>query len=301
MADEPTRRLIDQFLDSAWAEDGLADNTLDAYRTDLSGFARAGLFILDDGDRVVFDASRLPQLMARALRGGTSVRTLRRRFSALRRLVGWLRRSGRMEGDPLAGFEPPRLPGRLPGVLSGDQVRALLEAPDTTTAHGIRDRCMLEVLYASGMRVGELVAVDLPMINTRQGLVRVTGKGGKDRLVPLGEIALDWLERWQGEPRRRWLRAGPTDALFIGPRGARLTRQAVWLRIRKHALGAGIHAPVSPHKLRHSFATHLLDHGADLRVVQLLLGHSDLATTQIYTHVAAGRLKSLHRTHHPRG
>lgn len=295
--------IIDRFLDAAWAEDGLAESTLSAYRNDLVGFARSGLFVSGDSNPQGFeiDAARLPAILATRIRDGGSVTTLRRQFSSLRRFCAWLRIQGRLSADPLATLEPPKLPRRLPGVLSEGQVEALLNAPDTGTALGVRDRTMLEVLYASGMRVSELTAIEMPDMNFRQGLVRVTGKGGKDRLTPLGEQALDWLQRWCDGPRRDWLGQPQSDALFISSRGGGLTRQAVWHRIRNHALQAGIAAPVSPHKLRHSFATHLLDHGADLRVVQLLLGHADLATTQIYTHVANARMKSLHAQHHPRG
>lgn len=294
---------IDRFLDAAWAADGLAESTLAAYRNDLIGFSRSGLFDCDGvaTGKLQFASGRLPAILSSRIREGTGVTTIRRQFSALRRFCAWLRLHGALDGDPLALLEPPRMPRRLPGVLSEAQVEALLDAPDTETALGLRDRAILEVLYASGMRVSELTSVQLPDLNMRQGLVRVTGKGGKDRLTPLGEQAIDWVARWCDGPRRQWIRKSPCDSLFISSRGAGLTRQAVWHRIRDHARRAGIANPVSPHKLRHSFATHLLDHGADLRVVQLLLGHADLATTQIYTHVANARMKTLHQQHHPRG
>lgn len=294
---------IDRFLDAAWAEDGLAESTLAAYRNDLIGFSRSGLFVLSESDaeRFEIDATGLPAILAARIRAGAGVTTLRRQFSTLRRFCAWLRLQGRLCADPLAGLDPPKLPRRLPGVLSERQVEALLDAPDTKTPLGLRDRAILEVLYASGMRVSELTAIGLPQMNVRQGLVRVTGKGGKDRLTPLGEQALDWLQRWCDGPRLEWLGTPPSESLFISSRGSGLTRQAVWHRIRTYARQAGINTPVSPHKLRHSFATHLLDHGADLRVVQLLLGHADLGTTQIYTHVANARMKSLHERHHPRG
>jgi len=294
---------VDRFLDAAWAEDGLAESTLVAYRNDLLGFLRAGLFVLNSAERDRFEigVARLPAILATRIRTGVRVTTLRRQLSALRRFCAWLRMHGLLASDPLAGLDPPKLPRRLPGVLSERQVEALLAAPDTQTPLGVRDRAMLEVLYASGMRVSELTGITMPELNFRQGLVRVTGKGGKDRLTPLGEQALDWLQRWCEGPRRDWLGQSTTDALFLSSRGTGLTRQAVWHRIRLHAIRAGISSSVSPHKLRHSFATHLLDHGADLRVVQLLLGHADLATTQIYTHVANARMKSLHERHHPRG
>lgn len=298
---------IERFLDSIWAESGLADNTLDAYRRDLAGFHQAGLLRFNvsmrDGERcaVGIDAAQLPGLLAARLRAGASVSSLRRQLSALRRFCAWLRRNGELEGDPLAGLLAPKKPLRLPAMLTESEVEALLAAPDPESRIGIRDRAMLEALYAAGLRVSELVDLDLAAVNLRQGLVRVRGKGGKDRLAPLGDQAQDWLQRWCDGPRRDWQREPGQGALFLSARGQRLTRQAVWYRIRAHARNAGILKPVSPHKLRHSFATHMLDHGADLRVVQLLLGHSDLATTQIYTHVARARLKNLHGSHHPRG
>ncbi|MFU8878452.1 MAG: site-specific tyrosine recombinase XerD [Wenzhouxiangellaceae bacterium] len=298
---------IERFLDSVWAESGLADNTLQAYRNDLSGFHRAGLFAMDPEEaahqriEVRFDSARLPTLLGERLRAGVSVASLRRQISALRRFCNWLRRNGELHEDPLAGLLAPRKPLRLPGLLSESEVEALLAAPDPATAIGIRDRAMFEVLYAAGLRVSELIGLDLASVNLRQGLVRARGKGGKERLAPLGDQAQDCLQRWRDGPRRDWQRDAAESALFISARGQRLTRQAVWYRIRLHARTAGIGKAVSPHKLRHSFATHMLDHGADLRVVQLLLGHADLATTQIYTHVARSRLKDLHGSHHPRG
>jgi len=303
MPDREPATLIDRFLDAAWAGDGLADATLDAYRNDLTGFARSDLFALgpDGSTAIEIDSARLVRLLAERLRSGIRVATMRRQISALSRFCAWLRLQGLLEGDPLNHIEAPRRPQRLPEVLSSEQVESLIDAPDVDTPLGVRDRAILEVLYASGMRVSELTSVELPAVNLRQGLIRVTGKGGKDRLVPLGEHASEWITRWCEGPRRRWVSATGSPALFISARGQPLTRQAVWYRIRGHARWAGIGDGVSPHKLRHSFATHLLDHGADLRVVQLLLGHADLATTQIYTHVASRRLQQLHRRHHPRG
>lgn len=300
----PESASIDQFLDSAWAEDGLAPQTLDAYRNDLAGFHRAGLFdFLDSAATGMrrLDSSRLMSILSSRLRGGLHVATLRRQISALRRYCSWLRRHNLLEHDPLATLEAPRKPLRLPDVLSEDQVEALVKAPVASSPLGLRDRAMLEVLYASGLRVSELTGLEMQAVNFGQGMVRVTGKGGKERLAPLGEEALDWLGKWCSGPRRDWLDHQGSAAVFISRRGTPLSRQAVWHRIRVHASVAGIAAPVSPHKLRHSFATHLLDHGADLRVVQLLLGHADLSTTQIYTHVASARLKNLHQKHHPRG
>lgn len=292
--------LIDRFIDAIWAEDGLAPRSLDAYRTDLTGFDRSGLFISADR-RIEIDREALMREFARRLRNGIAVSTLRRQLSALRRFCAWLRREGHMTGDPLAAFEPPKRPLRLPGVLTEAEVRALMDAPDTDEPLGLRDRAMLEVLYATGLRVSELAGLERSAVNLRQGVLRVTGKGGKDRLVPLGEAAQDWLDRWLQGPRADWARPGGSDAVFLSQRGAALSRQAVWQRIRRYAVLLGFGARLTPHKLRHSFATHMLDHGADLRVVQLLLGHADLATTQIYTHVAQARLKELHHRHHPRG
>ena len=291
--------LIDRFIDSAWAEDGLAAQSLDAYRNDLTGFDRSGLFV-SRGRRLEVDRRALMDVFARRLREGTQVSTLRRQLSALRRFCAWLRREGRMVDDPLAAFEPPRAPLRLPGVLSEHEVQSLLSAPDVDTPLGLRDRAMLEVLYASGLRVSELAGLERANVNLRQGVIRVTGKGGKDRLVPLGESACRWLERWMDGPRRQWA-DNSDEQVFVSRRGRGLSRQAIWHRIRRYAVVLGFGARLTPHKLRHSFATHMLDHGADLRAVQMLLGHADLATTQIYTHVAQARLKDLHHRHHPRG
>ena len=291
--------LIDRFIDSVWAEDGLAPKSLDAYRNDLSGFARSGLFVAN-GCRLEVDRRTLMDVFAKRLRGGTQVSSLRRQLSALRRFCAWLRRDGRMTDDPLANFEPPRAPLRLPGVLREHEVQSLLDAPDVETSLGLRDRAMLETLYASGLRVSELAGLERSNLNLRQGVVRVTGKGGKDRLVPLGDAACQWLGRWMDGPRRDWVQDS-NEQVFVSRRGRGLSRQAIWQRIRNYAISLGLGARLTPHKLRHSFATHMLDHGADLRVVQMLLGHADLATTQIYTHVAQARCEALHHRHHPRG
>lgn len=291
--------LIDRFVDALWAEDGLAPKTLDAYRNDLIGFDRSGLFVCASGVLSI-ERRSLMNLFAERLRAGMKVSTLRRQLSALRRFCAWLRRERAMRDDPLANFEPPRTPLRLPGVLSEHEVQSLLDSPDTATGLGIRDRAMLEVLYASGLRVSELAGLQRANVNLRQGVLRVTGKGGKDRLVPLGDTASHWLAQWVAGPRDEWAAVG-VEEVFLSRRGRGLSRQAIWQRIRKYALELGFGARLTPHKLRHSFATHMLDHGADLRVVQMLLGHADLATTQIYTHVAQARLKDLHDRHHPRG
>lgn len=298
-----SERLIDRFLDAAWSESGLAGNTLSAYRSDLQALRRAGLLdpLSDDPPEKSLDTSRLMRLLSARLAAGDSVRSVQRQISSLRRFFRWARREGLLVEDPLARLEPPRAGRRLPALLTESQVRALLSSPAIDSVLGVRDRTVLEVLYASGMRVSELVATDLADVNLRQGLIRVLGKGGKARLVPLGDSARQWLEEWLHRARPQMLRRRTCEALVISHRGGRLTRQAVWQRIRRHARDAGIPVPVSPHMLRHSFATHMLDHGADLRVVQMLLGHADLSTTQIYTHVARGRLQNLHRQHHPRG
>ncbi len=291
--------LIDRFLDAVWSEDGLAEHTLAAYRADLYALVHAS----DDARSVLINPSEaaLAQYLSGRLAAGLSVASVRRQVSAIRRFYRWARRERVIDCDPLARLEPPRLAGRLPRLLSEEQVERLLQAPGDDHPLAVRDRAILETLYASGLRVGELVRLELAQINSRQGVIRVTGKGGRDRLVPLGEQAMGWLESWHDRFRPLLVRDRPTRALFVSRTGRPLTRQAVWQRLRLHARTAGIEVRVSPHMLRHSFATHMLDHGADLRVVQLLLGHADLATTQIYTHVARTRLKNLHREHHPRG
>lgn len=288
---------IEAYLDALWSEHGLASNTLAAYRSDLLAFAgwlaarRVALLAARRADVLGYLAA------SRAVRAST----LARRLSALRRFYAYQQREGRVELDPCGRVDAPRLGRSLPSVLSEGQVEALLAAPDTTRPRGARDRCMLEVLYATGLRVSELVALGAGQINVSQGVLRVIGKGGKERMVPLGEEALAWLERYQREARPVLLGGRHSSALFVTARAAAMTRQAFWHLLRRYALQAGIEAPLSPHTLRHAFATHLLNHGADLRVVQVLLGHSDISTTQIYTHVARERLRHLHATHHPRG
>ncbi len=232
----------------------------------------------------------------RRLRVGTA-----RRLSTLRRLFQYLVRENLREADPSARIAPPRLGRPLPKSVSETEVEALLAAPDTSTGLGLRDRTMLEVLYATGLRVTELVSLTMTQLNMRQGVVRVTGKGGKERLVPLGEEALNWIDRYIRQGRPDLLKGAGSDALFPSMRGVAMTRQTFWYAIKRYARAADITNPLSPHTLRHAFATHLLNHGADLRVVQLLLGHSSISTTQIYTHVAQARLKELHAKHHPRG
>ena len=292
--------LIEPFLDALWMERGLSENTLAAYRSDLFGFARAlreqGI---DDLTRVT--RADIQAYLARRLEAGARPRSTARLLSTLRRFYAWLRRTGRIGEDPVALIESPKLGRPLPDTLSEAEVEALLAAPDLATPVGLRDRAMLEVIYASGLRVSELVGLLPGQVNLQQGLVRIHGKGGKERLVPLGEVAQDWLVRYLREARPALLGQLEADTLFVSRRGTPITRQAFWYRIKAHAAAAGIDKPLSPHTLRHAFATHLLNHGADLRVVQMLLCHSDLSTTQIYTHVARARLEALHARHHPRG
>lgn len=289
--------LIEAFLDALWTERGLADNTLAAYRNDLTAFARW----LARRGRGLREAEAADLLGFLAARPGAAARSTARRLSSLRRLYRHLVREGVVAGDPSAGIEAPRLGRLLPRSLTEAQVEALLTAPALDDPIGLRDRAMLEVLYATGLRVSELVGLTLSQVSLRQELVRVIGKGGKERLVPLGEEALAWLDRYLREARPELARRGCADQVFLTRRGAPLTRQGFWYAVRRHALRAGIRGRLSPHTLRHAFATHLLNHGADLRVVQLLLGHGDISTTQIYTHVARARLKDLHARHHPRG
>ena len=290
---------IEAFLDALWLERGLSESTLRAYRTDLLAFAawheRRG------GALEAADRAAVLGYLAERVQAGARPRSTARLLSSLRRFYGWLLREGGISSDPTADVQSPRTGQSVPAALTESDVEALLAAPEIDDPVGLRDRAMLEVLYASGLRVSELVALTLSQVNTRQGVVRIVGKGNRERLVPLGETALDWMERYQREARPVLLRRRLCDTVFLTARGTGMTRQAFWYRIRRHAVTAGITKPLSPHTLRHSFATHLLNHGADLRVVQLLLGHSDLSTTQIYTHVARQRLQDLHAAHHPRG
>jgi len=291
--------LLDRFLDALWAERGLSRNTLQSYRYDLR--LLAGHQAAHGKDLLAASREDLLHFLALQLRDGQSPRSLSRYLSGFRQFYRWLLREGRVGQDPTALIESPKLGRGLPKALSEEQVTGLLEAPDTGKAVGLRDRTMLELMYASGLRVSELVELELGNLNLNQGVVRITGKGGKERLVPLGEEALTWVGRYLKEARPQLLGGQSCSLVFVTARKHGMTRQAFWHAIRKHARTAGIARAVSPHMLRHSFATHLLNHGADLRVVQLLLGHSDLSTTQIYTHIAREGLKQLHSKHHPRG
>ena len=290
-------RSIEEFIDLSWMERGLAAATLSAYRSDLSRFSRW----LSRRGRGLEEARRLDVLDFLSEHAHWPPRTIARRLSALRRYYQHLEREGRIGNNPCERVDAPRLGRPLPGVLTEKEVERLLAAPDIDTASGLRDRAMLEVLYATGLRVSELVGLRAEQANLIQGVVRVAGKGGKERLVPLGEPAVDWLERFLREGRAAILGAKSSIALFPTSRGGAMTRQGFWHLIKRYALRAGVSQDISPHTLRHAFATHLLDHGADLRVVQMLLGHRDISTTQIYTHIARERLKVLHARHHPRG
>ncbi|UTH72424.1 site-specific tyrosine recombinase XerD [Chromobacterium sp. IIBBL 290-4] len=288
---------IDAFLDQLWLSDGLSQNTLAAYRRDLSKLAAR----LAERGAALESAGQ--QDLERALLLGVDSEkpaTRARLTSALRRYYQHLTQSGIRQDDPSARLVSPKQGQRLPKSLSEKDVEALLDAPDVSTPLGMRDRAMLEVLYASGLRVSELVGLTLSQLNLLDGVVKTIGKGSKERLVPLGEIAQDWLLRYFKEARPLLLAGHPCDEVFVTQRKAGMTRQMAWHLISQYAGRLGL-AKVSPHVLRHAFATHLVNHGADLRVVQLLLGHSDISTTQIYTHVARERLKQLHAKHHPRG
>jgi len=291
--------LIEAFLDALWMERGLSENTLSAYRSDLRRLA--GWLAAQHQELLQVERGELLKYLSERVAGGASPRTTARLLSTLRRFYQQQLRERRLLADPTAQIDAPKLGRPLPKSLTEAEVEVLLDAPDVEQPLGLRDRGMLEVIYASGLRVSELVGLTLFQLNLRQGLIRVVGKGNKERLVPLGEEAMGWLERYLSEGRPDLVKGRANDALFPTRRGGPMTRQAFWYMIKRYAAAAGISKVLSPHTLRHSFATHLLNHGADLRVVQMLLGHSDLSTTQIYTHVARERLKSLHATHHPRG
>ena len=291
---------IDNFCDALWLEDGLAKATLDSYRSDLGRLAG---WLAEHGHEALLDSreTTLTAFIAH-LAKQTRASSQARYLSTLRRFYRWQVGRGRLVSDPTLKLANPSLPSRLPKVMSEKQVESLLDAPDLDTPLGLRDRAMLETIYATGLRVSELVNLKLHEVGLADGVLRALGKGSKERLVPLGQLAIDWITRYLHEARPDILHGQQSDALFVTARGGAMTRQAFWQLIKRYALVAGIApARLSPHVLRHAFATHLLNHGADLRVVQLLLGHADISTTQIYTHVARERLKSLHAEHHPRG
>lgn len=289
---------LEPFLDHLWVEHGLSPNTVDAYRSDISAL---GQYLSAHGVAGTLAAAEHDLLAFLGAIPGLAARTRARRLSAIRRYYAYLVRERLLEADPTLRLSAPSAGRPLPKSLSEQEVEQLLAAPDPARAEGLRDRAMLELLYATGLRVSELVGLEMVQVNLRQGVVRVTGKGNKERLVPMGDEALAWLERYLRDARGELLHTRQARALFVTRRGTAMSRQAFWHLIRRHARHAGITGAISPHTLRHAFATHLLNHGADLRVVQMLLGHSDISTTQIYTHVANERLKALHATHHPRG
>lgn len=291
---------IDRFLDALWMERGLSNNTLTAYRRDLTGFV---IWLKKRSAADLLDAQREDLLgyLAKRVAAAAKPRTTARLLSSLRSFYQHAVREGLLKTDPSDRIDAPKLGRPLPKALTEEEVESLIEAPDPDSILGLRDRTMLELLYATGLRVSELVELRLPQVNLRQGVVRTLGKGSKERLVPMGEAAMEWLEEYLQNSRPELLKGKHSEHLFLSNRGAVMSRQAFWYLVKRHALKAGIGKPISPHVLRHCFATHLLNHGADLRVVQMLLGHSDLSTTQIYTHVARERLKGLHAEHHPRG
>jgi integrase/recombinase XerD len=310
---EPNAALLDEFCDTVWLEDGLSKNTLEAYRRDLRLFAewlqvqgRDSLLAATEPDLSAYFSSRYAQVARGSKAGsgkpeGIKASTQARVHSSLKRFYQFALRAGRIVADPTGKLDAPKKSQRFPKTLSEADVEALLAQPDTASPLGLRDRTMLEVLYASGLRVSELVGLKLVQLGMDSGVVRVMGKGSKERLVPLGEEALTWLLKFLREGRPVLLAKRTSDFVFVTARGAPMTRQAFWHLIKRRAAQALPGRSLSPHTLRHAFATHLLNHGADLRVVQLLLGHADISTTQIYTHVARERLKSLHQKHHPRG
>ncbi len=294
-----SRSAIERFIDALWIEDGLAANTLAAYRRDLTLYA--DWLAARDGRTV--DASTESDLREYALvrHASSKASSVNRRLAVFKRYFRWALREQALVADPTLRLAAARQPLRVPKTLSEAQVEALLRAPDTTTSLGLRDRSMLELMYASGLRVSELVNLKTVHLGMAEAALRVTGKSNRERLLPFGEEAHAWLRRYLGEARAAILGGQSSDALFVTARGGPMTRQMFWKLIKRHALVAGIGVPLSPHTLRHAFATHLLNHGADLRAVQLLLGHADISTTTIYTHVARERLRLLHARHHPRG
>lgn len=291
---------LDEFCDALWLEDGLSRNTLASYRLDLTQFAAwldktqgKAMLAANHGDLLTYIAHRVA--------GKAKATSTSRLLSSLKRYYQYALRQGKITTDPTLNIDTPKLPRGLPKTLTEQEVEKLLAAPNVKDPLGLRDRAMLETLYASGLRVSELVTLKVAQVSQDMGVVRIVGKGAKERLVPLGEEALNWIKRYLQEGRPQILDKRAADAMFVTSRGAAMTRQAFWHLLKRYALLAGLAKPMSPHTLRHAFATHLLNHGADLRVVQLLLGHSDISTTQIYTHVARERLKQLHAKHHPRG
>jgi integrase/recombinase XerD len=292
--------IIDQFIDILWAQKGLAELTLSAYQQDLVQLSR---WLAERGDRLsTAKEVEIQQFLQQRHDNGASARSNARLLSTFKQFYRHLVRCGDRQDNPTALISAPRIPRSLPKSMAESDVERLLQAPDLDSDYGMRDRCMLELMYSSGLRVSELVGLQVNQVNTRLGLVRLIGKGSKERVVPVGEEALHWLKRYLQVARPALqLSSTVNDGLFLSSRGTAITRQAFWQNIKKHLLKAGVKTVFSPHSLRHAFATHLLNHGADLRTVQMLLGHSSLSTTQIYTHIAQTRLQSIHAQHHPRG
>jgi integrase/recombinase XerD len=295
----PRDAAADRFIDALWVEDGLAPLTLAAYRRDLEHFAR---WLHEQAGRALTEARETDLLGYMAARhAGTRATTANRRLTVFKRFFRWAVREHLVTVDPTLQLQSARQALRVPKSLSEAQVEALLQAPEAEQPLGLRDRAMLELMYASGLRVSELVTLKTVHLGLAEGALRVTGKGSKERIVPFGQQAEDWLRRYLSQARGAILKGQASDALFVTGRGGPMTRQMFWTLVKRHARQAGIEAPLSPHTLRHAFATHLLNHGADLRAVQMLLGHADISTTTIYTHVARERLRQLHARHHPRG
>ncbi len=296
---DSTDPAVSRFLDAVWMERGLSTNTLAAYRADLTALSR---WLAERGLPIMKTTrSDLQDFIAFRVHAGARPRSTARQLSSFRRFFRYLLRENQIKEDPTAQIAMPKIGRSLPKSLTEEEVEALLAAPAVNDPLGNRDRCMLEVLYATGLRVSELVNLRAGQVNLNQGVIRILGKGNRERLIPLGEEAVRWLGEFSRGPRAEILLERQTDYLFPTRRGDRMTRQAFWHIIKRYARKASVNKDLSPHTLRHAFATHLLNHGADLRVVQMLLGHSDLSTTQIYTHVARERMKELHGTHHPRG
>ncbi|MCL6270166.1 site-specific tyrosine recombinase XerD [Sansalvadorimonas sp. 2012CJ34-2] len=287
------------YLEYLWLEKGLSDNSRQSYRRDLAQLS--GWSVLEGEELVSISRDKLRDFLAWRTEQGYNARSMARMMSAVRGFYAWLHKNGKISENPSLQIESPRYGRSLPKTLTEQDVEYLLDAPDLQTSLGLRDRAMLELLYACGLRVSELVGMELSRVNLRQGVLRIYGKGSKERLVPMGEAACEWLENYLAHGRSHFMGGAHSDVLFPGRGGNFMTRQTFWHRIKKYAVIAGINKPLSPHVLRHAFATHLLNHGADLRAIQMLLGHSDLSTTQIYTHVARHRLQQLHAEHHPRG
>jgi integrase/recombinase XerD len=291
--------MIDRFLDAIWMERGLSENTLGAYRADLMALNQR--LAERKVDLVAASKSDILDYVSWRVEGGSKPRSTARQLSSFRRFFRYLLREGAISEDPTAQIAMPKIGRALPQSLTEDEVDALLAAPNVAEALGHRDRAMLELLYATGVRVSELINLKMSQMNLNQGVLRIVGKGDRERLIPLGDEAQDWLREFIEGPRVEILLERQSDYLFPTRRGDRMTRQAFWHIIKRYAKKAGVRKKLSPHTVRHAFATHLLNNGADLRVVQLLLGHSDVSTTQIYTHVARERMKDLHARHHPRG